>query len=81
VVARVRQWPRGLPQYRLGHGGQVATLRGLERRQPGLFVTGNYFEGPSIGACVAQASAAAARVHDFLVSQPAAVAVASAMAR
>jgi hypothetical protein len=30
---------------------------------------------------VAQASAAAARVHDFLVSQPAAVAVASAMAR
>jgi protoporphyrinogen oxidase len=31
-----------------------------------LFVTGNYFEGPSIGACVAQASAAAARVHDFL---------------
>lgn len=81
VVARVRQWPRGLPQYRLGHGDQVATLRGLELRQPGLFVTGNYFEGPSIGACVAQASAAAARVHDFLVSQPAAVTVASAMAR
>ncbi len=80
VVARVRQWPRGLPQYRLGHGGQVAALRGLEARQPGLFVTGNYFEGPSLGACVAEASAAAARVGDFLACHPAALAPATAPA-
>jgi oxygen-dependent protoporphyrinogen oxidase len=66
VLARVRQWPRGLPQYRLGHGARVAALRGLERARPGLFVTGNYFAGPSVGACVAQAIEAATRVHEFL---------------
>ncbi len=66
LVARVRQWPRGLPQYRLGHGARVAALRGLEGRRPGLFVTGNYFEGPSVGACVTQALETAARVDRFL---------------
>ncbi|MHA1153343.1 MAG: hypothetical protein ACTSQ7_11900, partial [Alphaproteobacteria bacterium] len=76
VVARVRQWPRGLPQYQLGHGVRLAALSGLERRQPGLFVTGNYFEGPSVGACVAQASGAAARVHGFLAAKQPAVATA-----
>jgi len=76
VVARVRQWPRGLPQYQLGHGVRLAALSGLERRRPGLFVTGNYFEGPSVGACVAQASGAAARVHGFLAAKQPAVATA-----
>ncbi len=28
VVARVRQWPQGLPQHRVGHGRIVAALRG-----------------------------------------------------
>jgi oxygen-dependent protoporphyrinogen oxidase len=66
VVARTRQWPRGLPQYRLGHGARVAALLGLEQRRPGVFVTGNYLAGPSIGACVTQAVDTAARVHEFL---------------
>ena len=26
IVSRVRVWPRGLPQYRLGHGERVDTL-------------------------------------------------------
>jgi oxygen-dependent protoporphyrinogen oxidase len=69
VVARVRQWPRGLPQYRLGHGARVAALRGLEARRPGLFVTGNYLDGPSVGACVGQAAETAARVERFLLAR------------
>ncbi len=62
VVARVRQWPLGLPQYRLGHGRRVETLRGLHDRVPGLFVTGNYLSGPSIGACLDEAQATATLV-------------------
>jgi oxygen-dependent protoporphyrinogen oxidase len=72
VVARVRQWPRGLPQYRIGHGAQVAALNGLEARRPGLFVTGNYLAGPAVGTCIDQAAAAAARVHAWLSAAPAA---------
>ena len=62
VVTRVRHWPRGLPQYRLGHAGRIAQLRGAEDRQPGLFLTGNYFEGPSVGACLSLAIETAARM-------------------
>ena len=70
VVARVRQWPRGLPQYQLGHGVRVAALNGLEGRQPGLFVTGNYLAGPAVGTCVDRAVEAAARVHAHLTAVP-----------
>jgi heterodisulfide reductase subunit A-like polyferredoxin len=42
-------------------------LRGSEDRQPGLFVTGNYFSGPSVAACVAEANGAAARAHRYLL--------------
>lgn len=72
VVARVRQWPRGLPQYRLGHVGRVAALRGAENRRPGLFVTGNYFAGPGIATCLAQAADTAVRVRTHLDSRAAA---------
>jgi oxygen-dependent protoporphyrinogen oxidase len=66
VIARVRQWPRGLPQYRPGHGKAVADLREAERRAPGLFLTGNYFAGLSVTSCVAQACETAERAHRFL---------------
>lgn len=68
VVARVRHWPLGLPQYRLGHRERAATLSETSRRRPGLFVTGNYFNGPSIAACLAQALETAAGVHRFLLN-------------
>jgi len=67
VIARVRQWPRGLPQYRLGHGERMATLRGAEQRVPGLFLTGNYFAGVSVASCVTQACETANRAHGFLI--------------
>ena len=66
VVARVRRWPRGLPQYRSGHERHVAALRDVERRCAGLFVTGNYFAGVSVAACLTQALATASRVHGVL---------------
>lgn len=66
VVARTQVWPRGLPQYRPGHGDRVARLSGLEGRRPGLYLTGNYFQGPGVAACLAQAGQTAARVMGYL---------------
>lgn len=71
ALERVRQWPRGLPQYHLGHAVRAAALRGTDRRRPGLFVTGNYFAGPSVAVCVAQAVETATRVHRFLADNEA----------
>jgi oxygen-dependent protoporphyrinogen oxidase len=67
VLCRVRHWPLGLPQYRPGHGARVTRLRALGERVPGLFVTGNYFAGPSIAACLTQARQTATGVHRYLL--------------
>jgi len=55
VVSGVRCWPRGIPQYCVGHRGLVDKALDIGRESPGLFVTGNYLSGPSVGACVANA--------------------------
>ncbi|MEE8455887.1 MAG: protoporphyrinogen oxidase [Limibaculum sp.] len=68
TIARVRQWPRGLPQYRLGHGDLVAGLRATAERCPGLFVTGNYLGGISVGNCVAEASRTSVLVDRYLTA-------------
>lgn len=55
-------WPRALPQYNLGHGERLISLHRNLERFPGLFLTGNYFRGPAIGACAEQALAVAKEV-------------------
>jgi oxygen-dependent protoporphyrinogen oxidase len=66
VVSRVRQWARGLPQYGRGHRTLIAALAAAERRWPGLYLTGNYFSGPSVAACLAEATEAAGRAARHL---------------
>ena len=52
VEVAVWKYPRALPQYNLGHGHVVETIRDAERALPGLFIAGNYLEGPAVGNCV-----------------------------
>jgi oxygen-dependent protoporphyrinogen oxidase len=56
---------RGLPQYNLGHAETLGMIREEVGKIPGLFLAGNYLEGPSWGDCVAQAFGTAERVRDF----------------
>ena len=65
VVQHVSRWERALPQYNLGHAGIVRALRELCVGNPGLFLTGNYLAGPSMGACVEQANKIAEEVVKF----------------
>jgi protoporphyrinogen/coproporphyrinogen III oxidase len=64
--ARVRHWPLGLPQYGIGHPGHVETLQTTAERQAGLFLTGNYFTGPSVANCLARAQETASAAHAYL---------------
>ena len=66
VIARVRHWALGIPQYRRGHGERVDRLSSLEHQVPGLFVTGNYLRGPSVAVCLAGAEQTAGHVDGFL---------------
>ncbi|MHA1108516.1 MAG: protoporphyrinogen oxidase [Alphaproteobacteria bacterium] len=66
VVMKVRHWPLGIPQYRLGHGERIDCLSALGQRAPGLFLTGNYFRGPSVAMCLANARDTAIEIEKHL---------------
>ncbi len=66
LQTRVRHWPVGLPQATVGHPDRTACLESVCERVPGLYLTGNYFGGPSVGNCVARAYAQAVEVGAFL---------------
>jgi protoporphyrinogen/coproporphyrinogen III oxidase len=62
----VWRYPKALPQYNLGHAQVVTSVREEIAQMPGLFLCGNYLEGPSIGNCIEQAFRTAESVRDFL---------------
>jgi oxygen-dependent protoporphyrinogen oxidase len=64
----VVRWQRALPQYNIGHEGTLSALHELTARTPGLFLTGNYFAGPSIGSCVERANCVAREAAQFVSS-------------
>lgn len=66
VASALWRHGKALPQYHLGHGHAVKALRESERSLPGLFLSGNYLEGPSIGKCVEHAFKTAEAVRDYL---------------
>ena len=68
VFSNVTIWPRALPQYNLGHGDRLAAVAKSRSRFPGLWLTGNYLQGPAIGSCVDQTLAVAEEVRNHLGS-------------
>ena len=70
VLQHVACWQRALPQYNIGHHGVTSALRTLCAETPGVFLAGNYFAGPSIGACVEHANEVARNVADFCSAAP-----------
>jgi protoporphyrinogen/coproporphyrinogen III oxidase len=58
-------WQQALPQYNIGHQGTIASLKDVSARTPGVFLAGNYFAGPAIGACVEHANEVARNVSQF----------------
>ncbi len=67
TLARVRQWPRGIPQLDLGHSARLAHIRAAQSALPGMFLSGNYFKGVSVVACLEQAAVTAEKVAGHLM--------------
>jgi oxygen-dependent protoporphyrinogen oxidase len=70
VEQSVWRWEKALPQYNLGHAERTAAIAQELTRAPGLFLAGNYLEGPSIGDCVSQGLKTAVAVRDYLARAP-----------
>lgn len=68
MARQVWRHRHGLPQYNLGHAQKIAALGEDLAAQRGLFLAGNYLEGPSMGSSVSQGFRAAQSVRDYLGS-------------
>jgi len=66
VLTRVYRWPRGNPQYDVGHLDRVAEMEAMAARHAGLFLTGSAFRGIGLPDCIAQGEATAHRVMAYL---------------
>lgn len=66
VTTSVWRHQRALPQYNMGHGHLVETIRGSSHEIPGLFLVGNYLEGPSLGKCVENSLRTAGEVAAYV---------------
>jgi oxygen-dependent protoporphyrinogen oxidase len=59
---RVTKYAAAIPQYNLGHLRRLDNIRKAVARIPGLFIAGNYWNGPAIGACIENSFAVAEQV-------------------
>jgi oxygen-dependent protoporphyrinogen oxidase len=64
----VVRWPRAMPQYELGHLDRVARIR--DALPPGIFVTGQAYDGVGIPDCVRGAGETARAVAAHLDDAP-----------
>jgi oxygen-dependent protoporphyrinogen oxidase len=66
VAQAVWKYTKALPQYNLGHGHIIEAARDAERALPGLFLAGNYLDGPAISKCVEQGFRTAESASSYL---------------
>jgi oxygen-dependent protoporphyrinogen oxidase len=66
ILCRVFRWPRGMPQYTLGHLDRLARIERRLAAHPGLYLAGNAYHGVGIPDCIASGEAAAVNASTFL---------------
>jgi oxygen-dependent protoporphyrinogen oxidase len=57
LTYRIFRWPKGNPQYDVGHLDRVAEMEALAGQRPGLYLTGSAYRGIGIPDCVKSAMA------------------------
>ncbi len=66
VFAKHVYWSRGIPQYTVGYDRVKQAVDTTENMNPGLYLTGNYRNGVSVGDCIASGQLVAERVSAYL---------------
>jgi len=64
------RWPRGMPQYRVGHAALVDRIESGVAAVPGVEVAGGAYHGIGIGDCLREGSAAAERALEHVRGLP-----------
>jgi oxygen-dependent protoporphyrinogen oxidase len=69
VFSNAALYPRALPQYNLGYAERLAVFQKLRAELPGLWLTGNYLRGPSLGACIEHSQSVAEQIRESIKRQ------------
>jgi len=67
---QVFRWPRGMPQYRVGHVELVAHIEAAVAQVPGVELAGGAYHGIGIGDCLREGAAAAERALEHVRGLP-----------
>ena len=70
LMTYVVRYPRGIPQYPVGHPQRLARIETLLRHHPGLHLSGNSYHGISMNACIKEAEALAVRLAEAPAESP-----------
>ncbi len=68
AFTNITRWDKAIPQYRIGHLNIVEQIKNFERQNPGLFLSGNYRDGISVGDCVIQSEKISQLVVEYFES-------------
>ena len=69
-LTRIHRWPRGMPQYTLGHPERLARIDAALERHPGLALAGAAYRGVGIPDCIDSGEGAARSVAHALQAVP-----------
>ena len=64
------RWPRGMPQYRVGHTDLVTRIEEAVAKVPGVELAGGAYHGIGIGDCLREGAAAAERALEHVRGLP-----------
>jgi len=62
AYTRIFKYERGIPQFVLGHPDKMAQLERLQEDHPGLYFTGNAYEGVGLNDCVMRSDKVVSRL-------------------
>ncbi|MGK7397713.1 MAG: protoporphyrinogen oxidase [Candidatus Cyclobacteriaceae bacterium M3_2C_046] len=67
---KMKKWRKAIPQYNLGYIEHEKYFDQMEKVHPGLFLSGNYRGGVSLGDCIKNAKSIALKMQQQVDSRP-----------
>ena len=66
LFVKEKMWAKAIPQYNLGYIEHERYFEKVEGEFPGLFLSGNYRGGISVGDCIANSEPVYKKIVDFI---------------
>ena len=66
LLMKEKMWPRAIPQYKIGYVAHERYFEKFERDNPGIFLSGNYRGGISVGDCIKNSEVVCLNVENYL---------------